>query len=128
MSAYNQKALEKKWQKKWQDKKIYHFDFNSKKKPYSIDVPPRYASGPLHAGHAVHYTHIDFAARYKRMCGYNVFFPLCFDVNGIPIEERVERQLNITRKDIDRHEFTKKCSEFAEKNIKTMTSYGKKPC
>ena len=121
MSAYNQKALEKKWQKKWQDKKIYHFDFNSKKKPYSIDVPPRYASGPLHAGHAVHYTHIDFAARYKRMCGYNVFFPLCFDVNGIPIEERVERQLNITRKDIDRHEFTKKCSEFAEKNIKTMT-------
>ncbi len=92
------------------------------KQPYSIDVPPRYASGPLHAGHAVHYTHIDFAARYKRMRGYNVFFPLCFDVNGIPIEERVERQLNITRKDIDRHEFTKLCSEFAEKNIATMTN------
>jgi len=121
MSTYNQKVLEKKWQKKWQEMKIYHFDFESEKEPYSIDVPPRYASGPLHAGHAVHYTHIDFAARYKRMCGYNVFFPLCFDVNGIPIEERVERQLNITRKDIDRHEFTKKCSEFAEKNIKTMT-------
>ena len=50
-----------------------------------------------------------------------VFFPLCFDVNGIPIEERVERQLNITRKDIDRHEFIKLCSDFAEKNIKTMT-------
>ncbi len=121
MAAYDQKALEKKWQKKWQDDKIYHFDFNSNKKPYSIDVPPRYASGPLHAGHAVHYTHIDFAARYKRMRGYNVFFPLCFDVNGIPIEERVERQLNITRKDIDRHKFIKLCSEFAEKNIKTMT-------
>ena len=121
MSTYDQKVLEKKWQEKWQEMEIYHFDFESEKEPYSIDVPPRYASGPLHAGHAVHYTHIDFAARYKRMCGYNVFFPLCFDVNGIPIEERVERQLNITRKDIDRHEFTKKCSEFAEKNIKTMT-------
>ena len=121
MLEYDQKVLEKKWQKKWQDMKIYHFDFDSKNKPYSIDVPPRYASGPLHAGHAVHYTHIDFAARYKRMRGFNVFFPLCFDVNGIPIEERVERQLNITRKDIDRHEFTKLCSEFAEKNIKTMT-------
>lgn len=120
-TSYDQKALEKKWQKKWQEMKIHHFDFNSDKKPYSIDVPPRYASGPLHAGHAVHYTHIDFAARYKRMKGYNVFFPLCFDVNGIPIEERVERQLNITRKDIDRHKFTKLCSEFAEKNIKTMT-------
>jgi len=112
MSTYDQKAFEKKWQKKWQDSKIYHFDFKSKKDPYSIDVPPRYASGPLHAGHAVHYTHIDFAARYKRMCGYNVFFP---------IEERVERQLGITRKDIDRHRFTKLCSEFANKNIKTMT-------
>jgi valyl-tRNA synthetase len=121
MVNYDQKALEKKWQKKWHDTKLYHFDFESLKNAYSIDVPPRYASGPLHAGHAVHYTHIDFAARYKRMRGYNVFFPLCFDVNGIPIEERVERKLNITRKDIDRHEFTKLCSEFAEKNIKTMT-------
>jgi valyl-tRNA synthetase len=122
MLEYNQKALEEKWQKKWQEMKIYHFDFNSNKKPYSIDVPPRYASGPLHAGHAVHYTHIDFAARYKRMRGYNVFFPLCFDVNGIPIEERVEKKMNITRKDINRHEFIKLCSEFAEKNIETMTN------
>ena len=121
MLIYDQKALEKRWQKKWQNMEIYHFDFDSKKEPYTIDVPPRYASGPLHAGHAVHYTHIDFAARYKRMRGYNVFFPLCFDVNGIPIEERVERKMNITRKDIDRHEFIKLCSEFAEKNIKTMT-------
>lgn len=122
MKTYDQKLLEKKWQKHWQEMKIYYFDFDSKKKPYTIDVPPRYASGPLHAGHAVHYTHIDFAARYKRMRGYNVFFPLCFDVNGIPIEERVERQLGITRKDIDRHKFTKLCSEFANKNIKTMTN------
>ena len=120
MTDYNQKQIEKKWQKNWQEMKIYHFDFNSDKPTYSIDVPPRYASGPLHAGHAVHYTHIDFAARYKRMRGYNVFFPLCFDVNGIPVEERVERQLKITRKDIDRHKFIKLCSEFAEKNIKTM--------
>jgi len=121
MSGYEQKTIEKKWQKKWQQDKIYYFDFDSKKEAYSIDVPPRYASGPLHAGHAVHYTHIDFAARYKRMRDFNVFFPLCYDVNGIPIEERVERQLNITRKDIDRHEFIKLCSDFAEKNIATMT-------
>lgn len=120
-STYDQKAIEEKWQKKWKETKIYHFDPKSDKEVYSIDVPPRYASGPLHAGHAVHYTHIDFSARYKRQHGYNVFFPLCFDVNGIPIEERVERQLNITRKDIDRHEFTKLCSKFANKNIKTMT-------
>ncbi|MBU0498416.1 MAG: valine--tRNA ligase, partial [Candidatus Thermoplasmatota archaeon] len=122
MTAYDQFSIEKKWQQHWQDSGVYHFDFTSKKPPYSIDVPPRYASGPLHAGHAVHYTHIDFAARYKRMRGFNVFYPLCFDVNGIPIEERVERKLNITRKDIERHEFTKLCSEFAEQNIRTMIS------
>jgi len=122
MADYDQKAIEQKWQEKWQEMNVYHFDFDSTKKSYSIDVPPRYASGPLHAGHAVHYTHIDFAARYKRMRGYNVFFPLCFDVNGIPIEERVERKLGITRKDIDRHEFIGLCSEFAEKNIETMTN------
>lgn len=119
-NTYDQKTIEKKWQTYWKKNKIYHFNPESTNQIYSIDVPPRYASGPLHAGHAVHYTHIDFAARYKRMRGYNVFFPLCFDVNGIPIEERVERQRNITRKDIDRHEFTKLCSDFAEKNIKTM--------
>ncbi|MEF8879445.1 MAG: valine--tRNA ligase [Candidatus Thermoplasmatota archaeon] len=121
MSDYDQKSLEEKWQKKWQKKKVYRFDPDSDKKVFSIDVPPRYASGSLHAGHAVHYTHIDFAARYKRMQNFNVFFPLCFDVNGIPIEERVERQRDITRKDIDRQKFNKLCSEFAEKNIKKMT-------
>lgn len=75
MADYDQKAIEQKWQKQWQETELYRFDFSSTKKPYSIDVPPRYASGPLHAGHAVHYTHIDFAARYKRMRGYNIFSP-----------------------------------------------------
>ncbi len=119
MSAYNAKEIEKKWQKRWQESKIYKFDRN-RQPVYSIDNPPRYASGALHIGHAVHYTHIDFIARYKRMCGYNVFFPLCFDVNGIPIEERVERKYGITRKDIDRHEFVKLCKQFADENIKEM--------
>ncbi len=119
MSAYNPKEVEKKWQDKWQQMKIYKFD-REKQPVYSIDNPPRYASGALHIGHAVHYTHIDFIARYKRMRGYNVFFPLCFDVNGIPIEERVERKLGITRKDIDRQEFIKLCKEFADENIEEM--------
>ncbi|RLF51770.1 MAG: valine--tRNA ligase [Thermoplasmata archaeon] len=119
MSSYNAKEVEKKWQEKWQEMKIYRFDPN-KEPVYSIDNPPRYASGALHIGHAVHYTHIDFIARYKRMRGYNVFFPLCFDVNGIPIEERVERKYGITRKDIDRHEFIKLCKKFADDNIDEM--------
>ncbi len=119
MSGYDALSVEKKWQQKWKEMGIYRFE-KDKEPVYSIDNPPRYASGALHIGHAVHYTHIDFVARYKRMRGYNVFFPLCFDVNGIPIEERVERKLGITRKDIDRHEFIKLCKEFADENIEEM--------
>lgn len=117
---YNWKEIEEKWQKKWGEEEIYKFKFDDGKPIYSIDNPPRYASGSIHIGHAVHYTHIDFIARYKRMRGYNVFFPLCFDVNGIPIEERVEKKLGITRKDIDRHKFVKNCEKFAEENISKM--------
>ena len=118
-SDYNPMTWEQKWQQRWQEMELYHFDPHDDN-VYSIDNPPRYASGALHIGHAVHYTHIDFVARYKRMRGYNVFFPLCFDVNGIPIEERVEKRLGITRKDIDRHEFIELCQEFAEENIEEM--------
>jgi valyl-tRNA synthetase len=117
---YESKAVEQKWQDWWEKEKIYHFDPESSKPVYSIDNPPRYASGPLHVGHAVHYTHIDFAARYKRLRGYNVFFPLCFDVNGMPIEVNVEKKYNIHMSEVDRHEFIKLCSEFAEGNIKEM--------
>ncbi len=115
------KAIEKKWQDFWESEMTYHFDFNSTKPTYSIDNPPRYASGPLHVGHAVHYTHIDFAARYKRMRGYNVFFPLCFDVNGMPIEVNVEKKYNIKMVEYDRQKFIKLCHEFAEQNIGEMT-------
>jgi valyl-tRNA synthetase len=117
----DQKALEQKWQDYWELEKLYHFDFDSDKPIYSIDNPPRYASGPLHVGHAVHYTHIDFAARYKRMQGFNVFFPLCFDVNGMPIEVNVEKKYKIKMVEYDRQKFIKLCREFAEGNIGEMT-------
>ena len=90
-SGYNIHAVEERWQEFWDREAVYRFDPDSDKEPFTIDNPPRYASGPLHAGHAVHYTHIDFVARYQRMKGKNVMFPLCFDVNGMPIEVRVEK-------------------------------------
>jgi len=120
LTTYNAKEIEKKWQDWWEAEKIYWFDMNSEKPYYSIDNPPRYASGALHMGHATHYTHIDFVARYKRLCNYNVFFPLCFDVNGTPIEVNVEKKHGITKKSISREEFIKLCSEFAESNIAEM--------
>ena len=120
MSEYPRKEVEAKWQDAWEEWKIYRFDPESDKEPYTIDNPPRYASGALHIGHAVHYTHIDFAARYKRMRGYNVMFPLCFDVNGMPIEVNVEKKYGIKMRDTDRHEFIKLCRDFANANIEEM--------
>ncbi len=123
MAGYDWREVEPKWQEWWREKGVYEFDQSqaAADRSYLIDNPPRYASGGLHVGHAVHYTHIDMAARYKRMRGYNVMFPLCFDTNGIPIEERVERKLGVTRLDLDRHEFIEMCREFADRNIEDMT-------
>jgi len=123
MSQYDSVSVEKRWQKMWKDEKIYRFDPKSDKPAYSIDNPPRYTSGSLHLGHATGYSLIDFAARYKRMRGYNVFFPLCFDVNGTPIEVKVEKKHKITKLDLPREEYRKLCSEYANGFIDEMTHH-----
>ncbi|MDI6855654.1 MAG: valine--tRNA ligase [Candidatus Thermoplasmatota archaeon] len=117
---YNQKDIELKWQRKWQELGIYKFDAASTKPVYSIDVPPRYASGALHVGHAMHYIHIDFVARFHRMLGYNVLVPLCFDINGMPIEVNVEKKHNIRMKEMPRKKFVELCKEFAQSNVESM--------
>ncbi len=120
MPQYDWRESEPKWQAKWREWEIYRFDPRSESEVFSIDNPPRYASGALHLGHAYGYTVIDFAARYKRLKGYNVFFPLCFDVNGTPVEVRVEKVMGIKASDIPRQEFIRMCEEFAEKDIDDM--------
>ncbi|MEM0449421.1 MAG: valine--tRNA ligase [Methanomassiliicoccales archaeon] len=119
--SYDTIAVERKWQQKWKEWKIYHFDPKSSAPIYSIDNPPRYTSGSLHLGHATGYSLIDFAARYHRQRGYNVFFPLCFDVNGTPTEVKVEKKYGITKLSVPRQEYIKLCSEFANGFIAEMT-------
>ncbi|MCU0859980.1 MAG: valine--tRNA ligase [Thermoplasmata archaeon] len=121
MAQYDWREAEPKWQGKWKEWGVYTFDRSSTKPVFSIDNPPRYASGALHLGHAYGYTVIDFAARYKRLKGFNVFFPLCFDVNGTPVEVRVEKLKGIKASEVPRAEFVKMCSEFANKYIGEMT-------
>ena len=105
MAQYDSSSIEKRWEEMWKKEEIYRFDPKSDKPVFSIDNPPRYTSGSLHLGHATGYSLIDFAARYKRMRGYNVFFPLCFDVNGTPIEVKVEKKHGITKLDTPRQEY-----------------------
>ena len=66
----------------WRKEKTYAFDTSGRKKPFSIDTPPPYASGPWHVGGAVHYSQIDMIARCKRMEGLEVLFPMGIDRNG----------------------------------------------
>ena len=123
MSQYDCASIEKRWQEMWREDAVYRFDPKSDKPIYSIDNPPRYTSGPLHLGHATGYSLIDFAARYRRMKGFNVFFPLCFDVNGTPIEVKVEKKHNITKLDLPRAEYRKLCSDYANGFIDEMTHH-----
>jgi len=121
MSTYNHREEEPKWQAKWKEWGIYRFDPSSEAEIFSIDTPPRYTSGALHLGHATSYPAMDFVARYKRMKGYNVFFPLCFDGNGMPVETATEKKYGITKFSVDRETYLKLCEEYANQYIDAMT-------
>ena len=114
--TYDSEKIEKKWQDYWEKNNIYKFDPKSKKKVFSIDVPPPYASaGHLHVGHALHYTQFEIIARYKRMQGYNVYFAPCFDDNGLPTEKYVEEKYKLDKSKVSRKEFRELCLKESEK-------------
>lgn len=106
------KAFEKKWCEYWEKEKTYAFDPASKKKIFSIDTPPPTVSGEMHIGHACSYSQQDFIARYKRMRGFNVFYPFGTDDNGLPTERLVEKRKNVKAKSMPRADFIKLCLDF----------------
>ncbi|GAB3820756.1 valine--tRNA ligase [Tessaracoccus terricola] len=84
-------GLEAKWSKVWRDEKTYAFQRpDSRDDVFSIDTPPPTVSGSLHVGHVFSYTHTDVVARYQRMRGKQVFYPMGWDDNGLPTERRVQ--------------------------------------
>src|SRR3989338_6548962 len=108
----NFKFSEERIRKFWEKEKIYKFDFKKKGKIYSIDTPPPTVSGKIHIGHAFSYSQQDFIARFKRMSGFEIFYPFGTDDNGLPTERLVEKRKNIKAKDMPREEFIKLCLEF----------------
>ncbi|MFH1257263.1 MAG: valine--tRNA ligase [Candidatus Diapherotrites archaeon] len=106
---------EKKWQEHWNKEKVYSFDANSKGPVYSLDTPPPTVSGRMHLGHAFSYTQADFIARYKRMKGFNVFYPFGLDDNGLATILLVEKSLGIQSKNFSREEFIKICLKETQK-------------
>jgi len=113
------KETEEKWQKYWEEKGTYNFDEGDSTRPvYSIDTPPPFTSGELHMGHVLSYSYFDFAARYKRMRGFNVYYPQGWDCQGFPTEVRVEKKYGR----LPPEQFREKCVEWTGEMIKRMKS------
>ena len=90
-------GLEAKWAPRWQTQGTYRFDRANavKSNVFSIDTPPPTASGSLHIGHVFSYTHMDLIARYQRMQGKSIFYPMGWDDNGLPTERRVQNYYGV---------------------------------
>jgi len=90
-------GLEEKWSVRWESDDTYRFDRSKRRdEVYSIDTPPPTVSGSLHVGHVFSYTHTDTIARYQRMRGKEVFYPMGWDDNGLPTERRVQNYYGVT--------------------------------
>ncbi|TCC50833.1 valine--tRNA ligase [Kribbella capetownensis] len=89
-------GLEAKWVAVWKDEQTYAFDRTAERADvYSIDTPPPTVSGKLHVGHIFSYTHTDLIARFQRMRGKKVFYPIGWDDNGLPTERRVQNYYGV---------------------------------
>ena len=89
-------GLEDRWDAAWSAQGTYDFDRSAVRADvYSIDTPPPTVSGSLHVGHVFSYTHTDVVARYWRMRGKAVFYPMGWDDNGLPTERRVQNYYGV---------------------------------
>ena len=89
-------GLEARWGARWDTDGIHRFDRSRPRgEVFSIDTPPPTVSGSLHVGHVFSYTHTDLIARYQRMRGREVFYPMGWDDNGLPTERRVQNYYGV---------------------------------
>ncbi|MFH1470200.1 MAG: valine--tRNA ligase [Candidatus Micrarchaeota archaeon] len=126
LSKYS-KEIEMKWQGTWESEGTYGFRKGEKGPIYSLDTPPPFTSGEFHMGHVLSYTYFDFVARFKRMNGFDVYYPQGWDCQGFPTEVKVEKKYGR----LPREEFRKKCvewtGEFIEKMKAQMKALGLSP-
>ena len=86
---------EEKWDRLWSEWGVHRYDEGDPRPAYVIDTPPPTVSGSLHVGHVFSYTQTDVLARYQRMRGKNVFYPMGWDDNGLPTERRVQNYFHV---------------------------------
>ena len=106
--------IEKAITEKWKKSEPFRFNKKSRKKIYSIDTPPPYVNAPVHIGQVVTYCYMDFFARYRRMKGFEVIFPLGLDRNGLPIEIAAEKKFKISALSTPREKFLEYCKKLLD--------------
>ncbi len=111
---YNPQEAESRIAAAWQANLVNAFDRDSDKPVYSIDTPPATVSGRLHLGHVYSYCQTDFMARFWRMNGYNVFYPMGYDDNGLPTDRLVQKTTKITPEQVGRKAYIEACLAFSQ--------------
>jgi valyl-tRNA synthetase len=112
-NRYNFHEAEPRLAHLWAEANLYAFDPHGSGPIFTIDTPPPTISGELHIGHCYSYTQTDVLARYHRMRGERVFYPMGFDDNGLPTERFAEKTFQRKATEMERHEFIKRCLELA---------------
>ncbi len=106
---YDFRKTEKELKQFWEETGIYQYRNGRERKVFSIDTPPPTVSGQLHIGHVFSYTQAEMIARFKRMQGFDVFYPFGFDDNGLPTERLVEKDEKIHASELPGSEFRERC-------------------
>jgi valyl-tRNA synthetase len=117
--SYEADSVEAKWREEWQAMDVYEYE-ETGSPDYVVDTPPPYPTGNLHIGNALGWCYMDFAARYRRLQGYDVKFPQGWDCHGLPTEVKVEENNDIHRTDVPRDEFRQMCIDHTEEQIDAM--------
>ncbi|MFB6111212.1 MAG: valine--tRNA ligase [Halobacteriaceae archaeon] len=118
--SYEPDEIEPRRQAAWRDSDLYEYDPEEDAPDYVIDTPPPYPTGNMHIGNALGWCYMDFAARYKRLQGFDVSFPQGWDCHGLPTEVKVEENHDIHRTDVPREEFREMCIEHTESQVEAM--------
>lgn len=116
LSTYDSKKVEQELSREWVEKEVFKFNPNSKKPFFVIDSPPPFPTGEFHIGGVLNWCYFDFAARYKRMKGFEVLLTQGWDCHGFPTEVKVEKKYGR----LPRKEFVEKCEEWTHEVISTM--------
>ncbi len=123
---YDPKTTESRWQAHWANTQMYRYDANSTAPTFSIDTPPPTISGRLHIGHVFSYTHTEIISRYRRMQGFNVYYPFGYDDNGLPTELLAEKESGLRAHQTDRRAFRELCLTTGKKYSSLYASLWKR--